>query len=391
MPMWTDSLTAKNPIPVAQRHEMDQWIISALNTLIEKVTVFMDDYEPTQAGRAVEHFVDEHLSNWYVRLSRRRFWKGEYNEDKISAYQTLYECLETLSLLIAPVSPFFADWLFQNLNRTSGKHQAVSVHLMDFPEKHQEYIQEDLEQRMQSAQDISSLILSIRKKENIRVRQPLSKVLIPVLNEQVKQQVEKVKDIILSEVNIKEIEYLEPDNIFMNKKIKPNFKTLGKKVGGLMKDLAAMISNFSQEQINRIEQEGGITCEINGQQVSIVPEDVEITAGDIPGWSVASKGSLTAALDITITEDLEEEGNARELINRLQKIRKEQDLELTDRIEIYLKNAESMSTTVQKYDQYIKAETLADMISFSNNGNDLEWEEVEINNQNIQIHIKKSK
>lgn len=377
-------------IPLAERPEMDQWIISSLNSLCSQAKKFMDDYEPTQAARAIELFVDEHLSNWYVRLSRRRFWKGEYAQDKISAYQTLYECMDTLARLIAPISPFFADWLYQNLNNISKKTEATSVHLTDYPEANIGHINKALEERMQLAQDISSLILSIRKKENIKVRQPLSKVLIPVLNQHIREQTEKVKDIILSEVNIKNIEYLDPDNEFITKKIKPNFKTLGKKAGPLMKKLAAAINNFSQEQITQVESAEGLSIDIDETTINIVAEDVEISAGEIPGWSVASKGNLTVALDITITDDLAEEGNARELINRLQKIRKDLNLEITDRIEIFINNAGGIVPSVLKYDQYIRTETLADHILIDPEAQVIDWEEIEINNQNIQVHIKKS-
>lgn len=377
-------------IPVAQRPEMDQWIISSLHSLCAQVQNNMDDYEPTQAARAIELFVDEHLSNWYVRLSRRRFWKGEYAQDKVSAYQTLYECMDTLARLIAPISPFFADWLYQNLNNISKKSKESSVHLADYPKADTANINKPLEERMQLAQDISSLILSLRKKENIKVRQPLSKVLIPILNQHVREQTEKVKDIILSEVNIKTIEYLDSDNEFITKKIKPNFKTLGKKAGPLMKQLAATIAQFNQEQIARIESNEGLPVEIEGATILITAEDVEISAGEIPGWSVASKGSLTVALDITITDDLAEEGNARELINRLQKIRKDLNLEITDRIEIFINNAGSIAPSVLKYDQYIRSETLADHILMNETAQVASWEDVEINNQNIQVHIKKS-
>lgn len=377
-------------IPVKERHELDQWILSSLHSLIGKVTQSLEDYEPTQAGRAIETFVDEHLSNWFVRLSRRRFWKGEYNQDKISAYQTLYECLETLSMLIAPVAPFFADWMFQQLNNVSHRYDLESVHLADFPKLDSNYIQKDLEGRMQLAQDISSLILSIRKKENIKVRQPLSKVLIPVLNEKIKTQIEEVREIILSEVNIKTIEYLDPKNSFINKKIKPNFKILGKKVGGLMKDLSHEVLTMSQEAISQLEQQGYYVLEVKGQGVRLEIEDVEIMAGEIQGWSVASKGSLTVALDITITEELEAEGKARELVNRLQKIRKDMDLDLTDRIKICFKDAAALENTIENFNHYIKTETLADTISLNHQEAIQQWEAIEINEQNILVNIQKS-
>lgn len=375
-------------IPVAERHELDQWILSSLNSLIEEVSCKLNDYEPTQAGRAIELFVDEHLSNWYVRLSRRRFWKGDYAQDKIAAYQTLYECLMTLSKLIAPIAPFFSDWLYNNLNNVTQIDSSISVHLVDFPIADNSIIDAGLEERMQLAQDISSLILSIRKKENIRVRQPLAKVMIPILNDNTQAQVEKVKDIILSEVNIKEIEYLNPDNSFINKKIKPNFKTLGKKVGSLMKALANEINAFSQEQINILEKEGKISCQLNDTNVEVELEDVDIIASDIPGWSVANKGALTVALDVTLTEALIEEGNAREIVNRLQKIRKDQGLELTDRIDIMLSKAQGFENTIRTFESYIKQETLAENIHFVNESDD-KGESVEINDQHITINIQK--
>ncbi len=296
----------ENYIAVKDRPEIDQWILSSLNTLIKSVQQSMDDYEPTQAGRAIEEFVDAHLSNWYVRLCRRRFWKGEYEQDKICAYQTLYECLETLSLLIAPIAPFFADWLFINLNDVSNRYQNESVHHILFPKSKEEVINGDLEKRMQLAQDASSLILSLRKKVNIKVRQPLQKVSIPVIDKEMVQRIQLVEEIIKAETNIKEIEVLADDNNFISKKAKANFKTLGKKLGAKMKWAAEEIGKFDNRQISQLEMEDIILNEEevkNGAMPIIISkEDVELSTDEIPGFEVASKGALTVALDITISD-----------------------------------------------------------------------------------------
>ena len=349
-------------IPLAERPEIDKWISSALNSLVKKVIYSLDDYEPTVAGRLIEDFVDEELSNWYVRLSRRRFWKGEYEQDKRSAYQTLYESLETLSKLIAPISPFFADWLFQNLNNVTGRSEFQSVHFTDFPDVKNAAIDLDLEERMKLAQDASSLILSLRKKINIKVRQPLKKVLIPVLNPGMKTQLEKVSDLIRSEVNIKEIEFLDADNEFIHKKIKPNFVLLGKKLGTKMKAVSSALTKFTQQDIGKLEKEGKIHVPIEGENLEIILEEVEISSEDVPGWMVASKGSLTVALDVTVTPELEREGNARELVNRIQKIRKDQEFDLTDRINVQIGGAQTLEETIREYNYYICAEILADKL-----------------------------
>src|SRR5450432_2605201 len=349
-------------IPLGERPEIDKWISSVLNSLVKKVIYYLDDYEPTVAGRLIEDFVDEELSNWYVRLSRRRFWKGEYGQDKRSAYQTLYECLETLSKLMAPVSPFFADWLFQNLNNVTGRSAFKSVHFTDFPDVKNAAIDKDLEERMKLAQDASSLILSIRKKINIKVRQPLKKALIPVLNPGMKEQLKKVEELIRSEVNIKEIEYLEANNAFIHKKIKPNFILLGKKLGAKMKLVSMALSKFSQEEISQLEQAGRIQLSLEGETLEIALEEVEISSEDVPGWMVASKGPLTVALDVTITPELEREGNARELVNRIQKIRKDQEFELTDRISVQIGGAQTLEETIREFNYYICAEILADKL-----------------------------
>jgi isoleucyl-tRNA synthetase len=349
-------------ISLEERPEIDKWIISVLNSLVKKVISSLDDYEPTVAGRLIEDFVDEELSNWYVRLSRRRFWKGEYEQDKRSAYQTLYECLETLSKLIAPVSPFFADWLFQNLNKVTARSILQSVHFTDFPEVNNAAIDKDLEERMKLAQDASSLILSIRKKINIKVRQPLKKVLIPILNPGMKAQLEKVGELIRTEVNIKGIEYLEANNEFIHKKIKPNFVLLGKKLGAKMKAVSGALAKFTQQDISKLEKEGKIEIPVEGDPVEIALEEVEISSEDVPGWMVASKGPLTVALDVTVTPELEREGNARELVNRIQKIRKDQEFELTDRISVQIGGAQTLEETIREFNYYICAEILADKL-----------------------------
>ncbi len=347
-------------IPLDERPEIDKWILSSLNSLIKKVTASFDEYEPTVGGRMIEDFVDQQLSNWYVRLSRRRFWKGDYGPDKLSAYQTLYECLETLSKLIAPVSPFFADWLFRNLNLATGRIDRESVHHTDFPGLNEAAIDKQLEERMQLAQDASSLILSLRKKINIKVRQPLQKALIPVLDPVMAQQLSMVEELIKSEVNVKELSYLNDTDGFISKKIKPNYVMLGKKLGSKMKSVSGALGEFTQADILRMEKEGGSVIHVNGEQVWIALNEVEITSEDVPGWMVASKGPLTVALDVSVTPELEKEGNARELVNRIQKIRKDKGFDLTDRIEVRIGGAETLEETIRQFNYYICAEILAD-------------------------------
>ena len=366
-------------IALEQRPEIDRWILSSLNTLIAKCTTAMDDYEPTIAGRLIEEFVDEHLSNWYVRLCRRRFWKGDYEFDKICAYQTLYECLETIVRLIAPISPFFSDVIFRNLNEITNRFTVSSVHHVDYPVANAAVIDTLLEERMQLAQDASSLVLSLRKKVNIKVRQPLQKVLIPVLDGTTKQQLEKVADLIKAEVNVKEISYLTETEGFIKKKIKPNFKLLGAKLGAQMKDAAAIISAFSQHQIAELEKDGTMDITLNTSTFELLISDVDIIAEDIPGWSVASKGGLTVALDITLTEELKKEGDARELINRVQNLRKENGFDVTDRIFVQLLGGDAIKQSIIEYNDYICREILADSIDWvpeMENGIEIEVNEV---------------
>ena len=352
-------------IPVQERPEIDRWILSALNTLVKKAGAYMDDYEPTQAGRLIEDFLDEQLSNWYVRLCRRRFWKGDYEQDKICAYQTLYECLETLTRLMAPISPFFSDSLFRNLNAVTGRHTVESVHHADYPVANDQVIDEALEERMQLAQDTSSLVLSLRKKVNIKVRQPLQKLLIPVLTPDMQSQLEKVEELIRAEVNVKEVEYLSPDNTFIRKKIKPNFVALGKKLGPKMKAVSAALAAFNQEDIALLEKEGQYNLSVEGEPVILQASEVEISSEDIPGWTVANKGSLTVALDVTVSPELEAEGNAREFVNRIQKIRKDSGFELTDRIEVWVSATEGLKDSLARFKDYICAEILADRLEFT--------------------------
>ncbi|HRO46606.1 isoleucine--tRNA ligase [Agriterribacter sp.] len=366
-------------IPLDQRPEIDRWILSSLNSLKKRVNEYMDDYEPTHAGRAIEDFVDEHLSNWYVRLCRRRFWKGEYEHDKICAYQTLYECLETVLQLMAPVSPFFCDAIFHNLNVVSERNNAASIHHTLYPEAATAVIDEALEERMQMAQDISSLILSLRKKVNIKVRQPLQKVLIPVQNKRMMEQISKVEELIKNEVNIKEIEYITEGNGFISKKIKPNYIALGKKLGAKMKPVSTAIAAFTQEDIATIETEGVYTLNINGEQIDLTLPEVEIQSEDVPGWIVANKGILTVALDVTLTPELEHEGNAREIVNRIQKIRKDNGYELTDRILVKLSENTALKPSITEFNTYICAEILADNIEWLpdiTNGIDIEINDI---------------
>jgi isoleucyl-tRNA synthetase len=374
-------------IPLEQRPEIDRWILSSLNSLIKKVTESFDDYEPTAAGRLIEDFVDELLSNWYVRLSRRRFWKGEYEQDKISAYQTLYECLETILRLMAPVSPFFSDAIFKNLDEVTHRYNLESVHHADFPVANEAVIDMLLEQRMQMAQDISSLVLSLRKKINIKVRQPLQKILIPLFNAGIKQQFEKIEDLIKTEVNVKDISYLEQDNGFISKKIKPNYVALGKKLGPKMKAVAAALANFTQEDIAKLEKEGSYSLLIENEPVILQVTDTDITSEDIPGWMVANKGNLTVALDVTVSPELVEEGNAREIVNRIQKIRKDNGYELTDRILVQMTEQKELVASVNKYNTYICAEILADKLEFVPEISD--GTEIEVNDIPLKVFVTK--
>ena len=374
-------------IAVKDRTEIDQWILSSLNTLIKTVQQNMDEYEPTQAGRAIEEFLDTHLSNWYVRLCRRRFWKGEYEQDKICAYQTLYECLETLSLLIAPIAPFFADWLFANLNEVSGRYSNESVHHVLFPKVNETLINADLEKRMQLAQDASSLILSLRKKVNIKVRQPLQKVMIPALDESMIKNIKDAAEIIKAETNIKEIEILNADNDFIRKKAKANFKTLGKKLGAKMKWAADEIAKFTNDQINQLDTEDILLQSTDNETIGINKEDIEVVTDEIPGFEIASKGSLTVALDINISDNLKKEGNAREFINKIQNIRKDQNFEIADRIIVEVEVNDIMEMSLNEYKAYICGEILADSLEFKPTLS--EGVDIEVNEAILKVNVLK--
>jgi len=357
-------------IPLTDRPEIDRWVISLLNSLIKEVTADYADYEATSATRKIQEFTDQHLSNWYVRLCRRRFWKGDYSTDKIAAYQTLYTCMVTISKLMAPVAPFFADWMYGNLNTITKKETSISVHLADFPKANDQEIDANLEQRMSYAQSISSLVLSLRKKETIRVRQPLQKILLPVLNPDFQAQVEGVKDLILSEVNVKEIEYVTDTEGIIKKGIKPNFKTLGRRMGKHMKTVAQAIAKFGDAEIANLERNGGMQMVINDEEFTLTLEDFEITTQDIPGWLVASEGPLTVALDVTLTDELRAEGIARELVNRIQNIRKDQKFEITDRIVVEIEDKNEVRAGIAGFKDYISNEVLADDITLVANPTD---------------------
>ena len=354
-------------IPLEERPEIDRWILSELNTLIKTVDEAYADYEPTKATRAISEFVSENLSNWYVRLCRRRFWKGDYAQDKIAAYQTLYTCLLTISKLGAPVAPFFMDKLYQDLTSNTKNEQYSSVHLALFPEFVEKYVDKSLERRMQNAQTISSLVLSLRKKEMIKVRQPLQKVMIPVLNNDFKAEIEAVSDLIKAEVNVKEIVLLDDASGILIKQIKPNFKALGPRFGKDMNLIANEIKALSADQINQLDRDGSLNIVISGNNVILTTEDVEISSQDIEGWLVANANGITVALDITISSALKQEGIARELVNRIQNIRKDSGFEVTDKIKVLLQNNEELENAVSKNLDYIKSETLTETLVFSEN------------------------
>ena len=373
-------------IPVKDRPEIDRWVISSLHSLVQTVTVAMDDFEPTIAGRAIETFVDEHLSNWYVRLCRRRFWKGTYSEDKIAAYQTLYECIETIARLMAPIAPFFCDQLFRNLNGLTKRFDATSIHHIDFPKADPSKMDAALEIRMQLAQDICSLVLSIRKKVNIKVRQPLQKILIPVLDPAMKLAIEQMEELILAEVNVKEINYITETEGVISKKLKPNFKLLGAKLGTKMKQASAVIADLSQNEISELERNGTLTILVEESPITLLINEVDIIAEDIPGWSVAVKGNLTVALDISLSEALLKEGHARELVNRVQNIRKEANFELTDKILLQIVDNQHLKESINEFSDYICREILATQIDWVSSLE--EGVDIEINDQKLRILVR---
>lgn len=376
-------------VPVEERPEIDRWIISLLNSLVKECEEAYDSYEATRAGRAIQNFVTENLSNWYVRLNRKRFWGGEYSKDKIAAYQTLYTCLETVAQLGAPIAPFYMDRLFTDLNAISKRNTEKSVHLARFPEANEQHIDKNLEEQMDIAQLASSMVLALRRKVNIKVRQPLTKIMIPVLDAQLQSQIEAVEQLILGEVNVKELEYLHETTGILVKKIKPNFKTLGPRYGKQMKEISAAVGAFTQEDIAQIEREQKYTLNLASGVVEMTIEDVEITSEDIPGWLVASEGKLTIALDITITDELRQEGIARELINRIQNIRKDSNFDVTDKVIITLQKHAEIDAAIANFKDYIAGQTLATDIILAetvNNG-----VEIDLDNELIlKIDVQKT-
>ncbi|NML58578.1 isoleucine--tRNA ligase [Chryseobacterium cheonjiense] len=373
--------------PVVQnRPEIDRWILSELNLLIKEVKAFYEDYEPTRVARAISTFVNDNLSNWYVRLCRRRFWKGDYSEDKISAYQTLYTCLETVAKISAPIAPFFMDQLYQDLNKATGKENFESVHLTDFPVADESLIDEELVEKTHLAQNITSMVFSLRKKENVKVRQPLQKVLIPVLDSKTEEQISAVSELIKQEVNVKEIQLINAEEAahLIVKQIKPNFKALGPKLGKDMKTVGGEIANFNAEQISQLEKEGKL--DVQGYEITL--DDVEISTKDIPGWTVTSDGKTTVALDLTLTEELKSEGIAREFINRVQNLRKDKDFDLTDRIVISLEEHSPFIDDIRKNEEYISSEVLSNKIEIVSSLSN--FNEIEIDEVNFKINVEKN-
>lgn len=378
---------AEAEIPVSERPEIDRWIISLLNTLVKNVDEYYDTYEPTKAGRDISDFVNDHLSNWYVRLNRKRFWGGDMTKDKLSAYQTLYTCLETISKLIAPIAPFYADRLYCDLISVTGRDDSESVHLTDFPKYNDSFIDKALEEQMSIAQDISSMVLALRRKVNIKVRQPLTQIMVPVLDYSQKEAIEAVRDLILNEVNVKELKYVDNAAGILVKKVKPDFKKLGPRYGKIMKQLAQVVQEMSQETIAELEKTGKYSFDIDGQQAEIVLDDVEIISEDIPGWLVANEGKLTVALDITITDELRKEGIARELVNRIQNLRKSNGFDITDRISVVISNNDQIKDAVLEYNDYIAAQILADKISLSDK---VEGTEIDMDDYVLIISVQKN-
>ncbi len=371
-------------VPLAERPEIDRWILSVLHTLVEGVQKELDNFDPTRAGRLIDAFVNDDLSNWYVRLNRKRFWGKEMSADKLSAYQTLYTCLETVAKLLAPFAPFYADQLYMDLISATGRDQVCSVHLAKFPESESQYIDKDLEARMGMAQKITSMVLALRRKVNIKVRQPLQCIMIPAVDETQKRHVEAVKDLIMNEVNVKELKFVEGAGILV-KKVKCNFRTMGKKFGKLMKGIAADMGALSQEEIAALEKNGSMTLTVDGNEVTVEAADVEIISEDIPGWLVANEGNLTVALEVQLTDELRNEGMARELINRIQNLRKETGLEITDRIVVTVSPKEETDKAIAAYGDYIKSQVLADSITVADN----DGVETEFDDFNLRIKVEK--
>ncbi len=377
-------------VPVGRRPEIDRWIISLLNTLVKEVTRSLEDYDPTPAARAIQEFVGENLSNWYVRLNRKRFWGGGMTEDKLAAYQTLYTCIETVVKLAAPFAPFISDRIFRDLNAVSGRHADESVHLSSFPAADETLIDAELEEMMSLAQRMSSMVLALRRKVSIKVRQPLSKILVPVLDPAMGRRIEAVKRLVMNEVNVKEIKLIENTAGVITKRIKPNFKTLGPKYGKYMKQIAALTAGFSQERIAEIEASAETVLELGGDRITVTPADFEITSEDMPGWQVASEGKLTVALDVTVTDELRTEGMARELINRIQNIRKESGLELTDRVRVQIEALPAVAAAVERYADYIGQQTLAVQVRATNAPAGTFAVQSEIDDQPLRIALSKA-
>ena len=383
-----DGFTYSEPdVPMADRPEIDRWILSLLHSLVKDVDSYLNTYDPTRAGRAIADFINDHLSNWYVRLNRRRFWGGGMTTDKLSAYQTLYTCLETVSKLMAPIAPFYADRLYGDLIAVTGRESAESVHLADFPVCDEAMIDKELEERMQIAQDISSMTLALRRKVNIKVRQPLHTLLVSAVDEHQRAAVEAVQDIILNEVNVKELKFADAGSNILVKKVKPDFKKLGPRYGKVMKALAAAIQAMTQEEIATFERDGSFTFSIDGNACTVLTDDVEIISEDIPGWLVANEGRLTIALDITVTDELRREGLARELVNRLQNLRKSSGLEITDHIRVTLAPAEEMEGVLETYGDYIRRQVLADAITTTERSADMT--ELEFDDFQLPVKIEK--
>ncbi len=378
---------SQDPVPFEKRPEIDRWIISLLNSLVSDVEEFYEDYEPTKAGRAIQDFIVENLSNWYVRLNRKRYWGGEFTEDKLSAYQILYTCLETISLLIAPLIPFYAEHLFSDLNGRTGSFSEDSVHHVDFPKADKSLIDQKLEERMAIAQKISSMVLGLRRKVNIKVRQPLNKLIIPVPDKSFRKKVEAVENLVLAEINVKEIEYLTNSSDMLVKKIKPNFKSLGPRFGKMMKPIVSAIGELTPDDISRFEQEGTYIIQVEDQKVKLGIEDVEIVSEDIPGWLVANEGIFTIALDITITEELRQEGIAREFVNRIQNFRKESGFDVVDKIEIEIQEHDAINDSILKHKDYICTQTLADSISLVKKLKETGTKKIELD-ENIETLLK---
>ena len=380
---------AEKEVPLNERPEIDRWILSCLHTLIRNVDKELSEYSPTKAGRLIDAFVNDDLSNWYVRLNRKRFWGKEMSTDKLSAYQTLYTCLETISKLLAPFAPFFADRLYCDLMSATHREAFDSVHLAHYPEAKEEYIDHDLEERMSIAQKITSMILALRRKVNIKVRQPLQQIMVPAVDDEQRKHIEAIAELVKNEVNVKELNFIEGDGILV-KKIKCNFRTLGKKYGKLMKEIANKVNTLTQEDILEIERSlkekaNYVLGVIAEQEVILEKEDVEIINEDIPGWLVANEGNVTVALEVELTEELLQEGLARELINRIQNMRKDNGLEITDRIDIWVAEHEKMNAAIEHYGEYIKGQVLADNITIAAN----DGEEVDFDDFKLNIKIQK--